>query len=135
MCTDVVYSENWPEVDSADLTILTALLSSLPFWSTLHPATASPHSGPVSQLCPFSAASFGQGQPQVRQTTWALVGSLIRVLKGSFRLLVCIFAECLRFAFSSSWKFILGVSECDMHRATCVSLKPAAHIHAFVVHS
>ncbi|KAG6379677.1 hypothetical protein JVT61DRAFT_10198 [Boletus reticuloceps] len=38
---DAAYSDNWPEVDSAsatDLAVLTALLSSLPFWSTLHPA-------------------------------------------------------------------------------------------------
>ena len=94
---DEAYSENWPEIDSAsatDLPILTTLLSSLAFWSTLHPAAVSPHSSPVDQqFCPFSVASFGQGQPQVRQAAWALVGSLIRVFKGLFRLLVCMFAE------------------------------------------
>ncbi|KAF8551747.1 hypothetical protein OG21DRAFT_1605114 [Imleria badia] len=79
--------ENWPEIDSAsatDLSILTTLLSSIAFWSTLHPAAVSPRSSPVNQeICPFSVASFGQGQPQVRQAAWGLVGSLIRVFKGN----------------------------------------------------
>ncbi|KAG8216452.1 hypothetical protein J3R82DRAFT_6559 [Butyriboletus roseoflavus] len=78
--------ENWPVIDSThttDLSILTALLSSPAFWSTLHPATISSRSNPVNQrLCPFSAASSGQGQPQVRQAAWALVGSLVGVFKG-----------------------------------------------------
>jgi hypothetical protein len=96
---DAAYSENWLEIDSAsatDLPILTTLLSSLAFWSTLHPAAVPPCSSPVNQqLSPFSVASFGQGQPQVRQAAWTLVGSLIRVFKGLFRLLICMFAESL----------------------------------------
>ncbi|KAF8434511.1 hypothetical protein L210DRAFT_3763021 [Boletus edulis BED1] len=74
--------DNWPEVDSAsatDLAVLTALLSSLPFWSTLHPAAVLSRSSP---FCPFSVALFGHGQPQVRQAAWALVGTLIKVFKG-----------------------------------------------------
>ncbi|KAH0834818.1 hypothetical protein J3R83DRAFT_10427 [Lanmaoa asiatica] len=78
--------ENWPAIDSASVTshpLLTTLLSPPAFWSTLHPAIVSPDSNPVNpQPCPFSVASFGQGQPQVRQAAWALVGSLVGVFKG-----------------------------------------------------
>jgi len=103
---DTAYLENWPEVDSAsatDLLILTTQLSSLAFWSTLHPAAVSSRSSLVNQqLCPFSVTSFGQGQPQVRRAAWTLVGSLIKVFKGLFCLLVCVFVESLYFAFPSS---------------------------------
>ena len=125
---DAAYSENWPEIDFAsatDLPILTTLLSSLAFWSTLHPAAASPRSSPVNQqFSPFSDASFGQGQPQVRQAAWVLVGSLIRVFKGLFRFLVCVFAESLPLCISLC-TFIRGASGFDMHLAlvTCITFK------------
>lgn len=90
---DAICAENWSDIDSAsatDLPILTTLLSSPAFWSTLHPATVSLGANPVNQqLCPFSIASFGQGQPQVRQAAWALVGSLVGVFKGLFSSLRC----------------------------------------------
>lgn len=87
---DAVYSDTWPGIDFAaatDLPILTTLLSSPAFWSTLHPATA-----------PFSAASFGQGQPHVRQAAWVLVGSLVGVFKGLFLCPRRVFMKSLRFA-------------------------------------
>lgn len=100
---DAIYSENWPEIDSVpttDLSILITLLSSPAFWSTLHPAIISSRSDPVNQhLCPFSAASFGHGQPQVRQAAWALVGSLVGVFKGLYST-PSVFVESPRFAFA-----------------------------------
>lgn len=132
---DAFCPENWPAMDSApapDPPILTTLLSSPAFWSTLHPATAPPPPNSANQqLCPFSIASFGQGQPQVRQAAWALVGCLVRVFKGLFlspRCRVC--GNSTLCIFYSSRTFFLVISEWDTHLAsvTRVTFKLAVHI-------
>lgn len=79
MVTNSIDPENLPAVDSDQL-VLTTLLSSPALWSALHPATVPSN----KQMCPFSIASFGQGQPHVRQAAWVLVGSLVGVFKGLF---------------------------------------------------
>ncbi|KAF9239333.1 hypothetical protein BU15DRAFT_74748 [Melanogaster broomeanus] len=79
--------ENFVSFDSMTATAspvvptVTTLLSSPAFWSTLHPGSVA--SNDIHQTCPFAAVSFGQNQPQVRQAAWALVGSLVRGVKGS----------------------------------------------------
>ncbi|KAG9311744.1 hypothetical protein JVU11DRAFT_7987 [Chiua virens] len=79
--------ENWPLIDlgyASDHSIVTTHLSSPVFWSCLHPTvipTGSTSDNQQPESCPFSITSFGQGQPQVRQAAWALVGSLVRVSK------------------------------------------------------
>ena len=119
------HSESWPEMSSAsvtDLPIWTTPLTSLAFWSTLHPATVLIRPGPVSdQLCPFSVSSFGQGQPQVRRAAWVLVGSLLRVFKG---------LSSLCFALPFVLYIHFGLSESKTH---LVSHELTAHTQTFVV--
>lgn len=134
---DLFCLENWPAIVSAsatDLHILTTLLSSPAFWSTLHPASAPPSPNSANQqLCPFTIASFGQGQPQVRQAAWALVGSSVGVFRGLFlspRCRVCGKSTlCISY---SSCTFLPAVPERGVHlvSVTRVTFKLVVHIRS-----
>lgn len=135
---DVIYSENWPEIDTAfgtNLPTIMGLLLSPAFWSTLHPATVPLRSSSVNnQLCPFSVASFGQGQPHVRQAAWALVGSLVGVFKGLFLFpRCCVRGKYTLCVFLSSCTFFLAVSKYDMHLVfgyICSLQASSAYMHS-----